>query len=73
MLTSRKEMDSPDPGDPRRGNDYVTKPFDRIELRARIRSSLRLKAELDRRHAGDRRAEAADPTCLALAPSHARP
>jgi phosphoserine phosphatase RsbU/P len=29
--------------------DYITKPINRIELLARVRSALRLKAELDRR------------------------
>lgn len=32
-------------------NDYITKPLNRIELLARVRSALKLKAELDRRRA----------------------
>ncbi len=32
-------------------SDYVRKPIERVELLARIRSALRLKAELDRRRA----------------------
>lgn len=32
-------------------NDYVTKPINPIELLARVRSSLRFKREIDRRHA----------------------
>ncbi len=34
--------------------DYVTKPINRMELVARVRSALRLKAELDRRRARER-------------------
>jgi PleD family two-component response regulator len=34
--------------------DYITKPIDRVELLARARSALRLKAELDRRLARER-------------------
>lgn len=32
-------------------SDYITKPFNRVELLARVRSALKTKAELDRRHA----------------------
>ena len=35
-------------------NDYVTKPLNRIELVARVRSALKLKAELERRQARER-------------------
>ncbi|KMK64953.1 response regulator [Puniceibacterium sp. IMCC21224] len=49
MLTSRKDTNSLSQAFLAGANDYVTKPFDRIELQARIRSSLRLKAALDRR------------------------
>jgi sigma-B regulation protein RsbU (phosphoserine phosphatase) len=31
--------------------DYITKPINRVELQARVRSALKLKSELDRRHA----------------------
>lgn len=51
MLTSRKDMESLSAAFMAGANDYVTKPFDRIELQARMRSSLRLKSELDRRRA----------------------
>jgi PleD family two-component response regulator len=32
-------------------NDYITKPVNRVELLARVRSALKLKAEFDRREA----------------------
>src|SRR6202035_1646162 len=35
-------------------SDYITKPVNRIELAARVRSALKLKAELDRRQARER-------------------
>jgi CheY-like chemotaxis protein len=60
MLTSRKDMEALSSAFMAGANDYVTKPFDRIELQARMRSCLRLKSELDRRraieHRGKRRA-----------------
>jgi PleD family two-component response regulator len=34
--------------------DYITKPLNRVELLARVRSALRLKSELDRRQARER-------------------
>lgn len=58
MLTSRSDMASLSQAFLAGANDYVTKPFDRIELQARMRSCLRLKSELDRRRsdpARDRR------------------
>ena len=65
MLTSRKDMESLSKAFMAGANDFVTKPFSRVELQARMRSCLRLKSELDRRRAGevrsrrDRKAEAA--------------
>src|SRR6266700_6247651 len=35
-------------------NDYVTKPVNRVELAARVRSALKLKSELDRRQHRER-------------------
>ena len=55
MLTSRKNVDSLSQAFMAGANDYVTKPFDRIELQARMRSCLRLKSELDRRRASEQR------------------
>ena len=34
--------------------DYITKPFNRVELLARVRSALKIKAELERRKARER-------------------
>ena len=51
MLTSRTDMLSLNDAFLAGANDYVTKPFEQIELQARIRSCLRLKSELDRRKA----------------------
>ncbi|MEJ2123586.1 MAG: response regulator [Alphaproteobacteria bacterium] len=36
------------------GNDYVRKPFEQLELLARLRAALRLKSEIDRRVARER-------------------
>ena len=55
MLTSRKDMDSLSRAFVAGANDYVTKPFNRVELQARMRSCLRLKSELDRRRATETR------------------
>ncbi|RMG04742.1 MAG: diguanylate cyclase [Nitrospirae bacterium] len=37
--------------------DYVTKPFDKVELLARVRSALKLKCEMDKRKARERELE----------------
>ncbi len=55
MLTSRKDMESLSRAFVAGANDYVTKPFNRIELQARMKSSLRLKSELSRRRASENR------------------
>ncbi|WP_169798709.1 response regulator [Falsihalocynthiibacter arcticus] len=55
MLTSRMDIESLSRAFMAGANDYVTKPFNRIELQARMRSCLRLKSEMDRRRAGERR------------------
>lgn len=55
MLTSRTDMDTLHHAFLAGANDYVTKPFNRIELQARMRSCLRLKTELDRRRATSHR------------------
>ncbi|MDO6587675.1 response regulator [Salipiger sp. 1_MG-2023] len=55
MLTSRTDMDTLNHAFLAGASDYLTKPFHRIELQARMRSCLRLKAELDRRRAGSGR------------------
>ncbi|EAU46969.1 response regulator [Salipiger bermudensis] len=49
MLTSREDKSTLSRAFMAGANDYLTKPFDRIEFQARLRAQLRLKAELDRR------------------------
>jgi PleD family two-component response regulator len=51
MVTSAHDMDSLSSAFIAGATDYVTKPFNRVELLARVRSALKLKAELDRRKA----------------------
>jgi phosphoserine phosphatase RsbU/P len=54
MVTALADMDSLANAFVAGATDYLTKPVNRIELVARVRSALRLKAELDRRLARER-------------------
>jgi PleD family two-component response regulator len=49
MVTSLADMDSLSNAFMAGANDYITKPINRVELMARVRSALKLKAELERR------------------------
>ena len=51
MVTSLSDMDSLGNAFVAGATDYITKPLNRIELLARVRSALKLKSELDRRRA----------------------
>jgi PleD family two-component response regulator len=51
MVTAANDMDSLANAFVAGATDYITKPFNRVELLARVRSALKLKAELDRRRA----------------------
>jgi sigma-B regulation protein RsbU (phosphoserine phosphatase) len=51
MVTAVNDMDSLSSAFVAGASDYITKPFNRIELLARVRSALKIKAELDRRRA----------------------
>jgi PleD family two-component response regulator len=51
MVTALNDMDSLGNAFVAGATDYITKPFNRVELLARVRSALKLKAELDRRKA----------------------
>ena len=54
MVTSLDDMGSLSNAFAAGASDYVTKPINRIELAARVRSALKLKTELDRRQARER-------------------
>lgn len=54
MLTALGDTDSLAHAFVAGANDYVTKATDRVELVARVRSALKLKAEIDRRKARER-------------------
>ena len=51
MVTAVNDMDSLSSAFVAGATDYLTKPFNRVELLARVRSALKIKAELDRRRA----------------------
>ncbi len=51
MVTAVNDMESLSNAFVAGATDYITKPFNRVELLARVRSALKLKAELDRRRA----------------------
>jgi sigma-B regulation protein RsbU (phosphoserine phosphatase) len=54
MVTSLADSDSLANAFVAGATDYITKPISRVELLARARSALKLKAELDRREARER-------------------
>jgi len=54
MVTSLADMDSLGNAFIAGANDYITKPINRIELLARVRAALKLKAELIRRQERER-------------------
>lgn len=54
MLTADSEIATLDQALLAGANDYLTKPFQQVELLARVRGGLKLKAERDRRLARDR-------------------
>jgi PleD family two-component response regulator len=54
MVTLLADMDSLANAFVAGATDYITKPLNRVELLARVRSALKLKSELDRRQARER-------------------
>src|ERR1700681_1651090 len=54
MLTSLEDKDAVAKAFGSGATDYITKPVVRVELIARVRAAIRLKAELDRRHQRER-------------------
>ncbi len=54
MVTMLGDMDSLAHAFVAGATDYITKPLNRVELLARVRSALKLKSELDRRLARER-------------------
>jgi sigma-B regulation protein RsbU (phosphoserine phosphatase) len=54
MVTARDDVGSLSNAFMAGATDYVVKPVNRVELIARVRAALRLKAELDRRQARER-------------------
>ncbi len=54
MVTAVHDMESLSNAFVAGATDYITKPFNRVELLARVRSALKIKAELERRKARER-------------------
>jgi PleD family two-component response regulator len=54
MVTTLSDTDSLANAFVAGATDYITKPLNRVELLARVRSALKLKSELDRRQARER-------------------
>lgn len=54
MITAQDEAESLSLAYMAGATDYVTKPFQNVELHARVRNGLRLKSELDRRDERER-------------------
>lgn len=54
MLTADTDVETLDQAMLAGADDYLTKPFQQVELRARVRNSLKIKAERDRRQARER-------------------
>jgi PleD family two-component response regulator len=54
MVTTLNDTDSLANAFVAGATDYITKPLNRVELLARVRSALKLKSELDRRQARER-------------------
>jgi phosphoserine phosphatase RsbU/P len=54
MVTSLADSDSLSNAFVAGATDYITKPVNRVELLARVRSALKLKAEFDRRESRER-------------------
>jgi PleD family two-component response regulator len=54
MVTSLEDMDSLANAFAAGASDYVSKPVNRVELIARVRAALKLKAELERRQTRER-------------------
>ena len=54
MVTSLDDMEALSSAFVAGANDYINKPLNRVELIARVRAALKLKAELERRQARER-------------------
>src|SRR5216684_143402 len=54
MITASRESDDLEAAFDAGAMDYITKPPDKVDLRARVESALKLKHEMDRRKARER-------------------